>query len=172
MNYNLKGSAGKAIIFSLAITLCFVSAAFAQVPMQQGQPQQQVETDFDRQELEEFVNVYIQSSEIQQGNEAEMVQAIEEEDLELNRFNEILTVQQNQQSAEEINASAEEMAAFNKAAEKIMKVQQKTQAEIEQLIESEIGKEKYQQIAMAYQQSPEVQQQVNEILESKMAEQQ
>lgn len=139
--------------------------------MQQGQPQQ-VDTDFDRQELEEFVNVYIQSSEIQQGTEAEMIQAIEEEDLELNRFNEILTVQQNQQSAEEINASAEEMAAFNKAAEKIMKVQQETQAEIEQLIESEIGKEKYQQIAMAYQQSPEVQQRVNEILESKMAEQQ
>lgn len=60
------------------------------------------------------------------------------------------------------------MAAFNKAAEKIMAVQQEAQAEIEQLIESKIGGEKYQQIAMAYQQSPEVQERVNKILESKM----
>lgn len=172
-NFNLKGSAGKTIILTFALALLFTFGAFAQVPMQQGpQQQQQVQTDFDRQELEKFVNVYIKSSEIQQENESVMIQAIEDEDLEINRFNEILTVRQNQQSAEDINATAEEMAAFNNAAEKIMKVQQEAQAEIEQLIESEIGGEKYQQIAMAYQQSPEVQEKVNEILEGKMAEQQ
>lgn len=173
-NFNLRGSTGKTIVLTFAMALLFTFGAFAQVPMQQGQPQQQqqVQTDFDRGELEEFVNVYIKSSEIQQENESVMIQAIEEEDLEINRFNEILSVQQNQQSPEEVNATAEEMAAFNNAAEKIMAVQQETQAEIEQLIESEIGGEKYQQIAMAYQQSPEVQERVNEILESKMAEQQ
>lgn len=172
-NFNLKGSTGKTIVLSFAMALLFTFGAFAQVPMQQGQQAQQlVQTDFDQQELEKFVNVYIKSSEIQQENESVMIQAIEEEDLEINRFNEILTVQQNQQSPEEINATAEEMAAFNNAAEKIMEVQQETQAEIQQLIESEIGGEKYQQIAMAYQQSPEVQERVNEILESKMSGQQ
>lgn len=168
-NFNFKGSAGKKIILSFAFALFFTFGAFAQVPMQQ---QQQVQTDFDRQELEKFVNVYIKSTEIQQGNEAEMIQAIEDEDLEINRFNEILTVQQNQQNVEEINATAEEMDSFNKAAEKIMAVQQETQAEIEELIESEMGTEKYQEIASAYQQSPEVQERVNGILENKMAEQQ
>lgn len=174
-NFNLKGSAGKKIILSLAFALFFTFGAFAQVPMQQPQQpqqQQQVPTDFDSQELEEFVDVYIKSTEIQQGNEEEMIQAIENEDLEINRFNEILTVQQQQQSVEDINATPEEMAAFNKAAEKIMAVQQETQAEIQELIESEMGAEKYQEIASAYQQSPEVQERVNGILESKMAEQQ
>lgn len=170
-NFNVKGTQGKAVILSFAFALFFAFGAYAQVPMQQGQ-QPAVETNFEQQELEEFVNVYIKSTEIQQGNEAEMIQAIEEEELDINRFNEILTVRQNQQSVEDIDATAEEMAAFNKAAEKIMEVQQETQAEIEQLIESEIGAEKYQQIAMAYQQSPKVQERVNGILESKMAEKQ
>lgn len=171
MNYtSVKGFAGKTGIFSFVLMLLFSAGAIAQTPMQQPQQQQPVKTDFERQELEEFVDVYVASTEIQQGNEAVMMQAIEEEDLDLNRFNEILTVRQNQQSAEEIDATAEEMAAFNKAAEKIMAVQQEAQAEIEQLIESKTGGEKYQQIAMAYQQSPEVQERVNKILESKMGD--
>lgn len=171
MNYfNLKGSVGKAIIFSFAIAMFFTFEAVAQVPMQQGQQQQQVQEDFSDEELEQFVEVYIQAAEIQQKNEAEMIQAIEEEDMDINRFNEILMARQNQQNAEEIDATAEEMASFNNAAEKIMAVQQEAQAEIEQLIESEMGSQKYQQIVMAYQQSPEVQQKVNQMLESEMGE--
>lgn len=169
MNYfNLKGFAGKATIFSLVIALFFTFEAVAQVPMQQNQ--QQVQEDFSDEELEQFVDVYMQAAEIQQKNEAEMIQAIEEEDLDINRFNEILMARQNQQNVEEIDATAEEMASFNNAAEKIMAVQQEAQAEIEQLIESEMGSQKYQQIVMAYQQSPEVQQKVNQMLESEMGE--
>lgn len=170
MNYfNLKGFAGKAVIFSFAIAMFFTFEAVAQVPMQQGQ-QQPVQEDFSDEELEQFVDVYIQAAEIQQKNESQMIQAIEEEELDINRFNEILMARQNQQNVEEIDATAEEMASFNNAAEKIMAVQQEAQAEIEQLIESEMGSQKYQQIVMAYQQSPEVQQKVNQILESEMGE--
>lgn len=173
MNYkHVKESAGKVTIFSFVLVLFFSAGVFAQTPMQQAQQQQPVETDFDKAELEEFVDVYVASTQIQQGQEKVMIQAIEEEDLDVKRFNEILSVQQNQQSPEEINATAEEMAAFNKAAEKIMAVQQETQAEVQQLIESKIGGQKYQQIAMAYQQSPEVQEKVNKILQSKMGNKQ
>lgn len=168
MNYsNLKSFAGKVSVFSFVLILFITAGAMAQVPMQQGQ-QQQVNTDFSEEELEDFVEVYVKASEIQQQNETVMMQTIEEEDLELQRFNEILTSRQQQQPAEEINASAEELAAFNKAAEKIMTVQQEAQTEINQLIEEEIGAEKYQQIAMAYQQSPDVQQKINEMLQNKM----
>jgi hypothetical protein len=169
MNYsNLKSFAGKISVFSFVFILFISAGVMAQVPMQQGQQQQQVNTDFSEEELEGFVEVYVKASEIQQQNETVMMQAIEEEDLELQRFNEILTSRQQQQSAEEINASAEELAAFNKAAEKIMTVQQEAQTEINELIEEEIGAEKYQQIAMAYQQSPDVQQKINEMLQNKM----
>lgn len=171
MNYlNFKGFVGKAAIFSFAIVLFFTFGAVAQVPMQQDQQQQQVQEDFSDQELEQFVSVYIKAAEIQQKNEAEMIQAIEEEDMDINRFNEILMARQNQQNAEEIDATAEEMASFNNAAEKIMEVQQEAQTEIQELIESEMGSQKYQQIVMAYQQSPEVQQRVNQMLEQEVQE--
>lgn len=170
MNYSIfKGSIGKTIPFTFVIALFFSLGAFAQVPMQQDQqPQQQVEDNFSDEELEQFVNVYIQATEIQQENEAEMVQAIEEENLDINRFNEILMARQNQESATEIDATAEEMASFNSAAEKIMEVQQEAQSQIEELIENEMGSQKYQQIVMAYQQSPEVQERVNQMLEQEV----
>lgn len=165
--FNFKASVGKKTILSFAAALFFTFGAMAQqLPMQHQQ--QQLKTDFEQEELEEFVAVYLKATEIQQGNEAVMLQAIEEEELNPQRFNEILTAQQQQQSAGDIDATAEEMAAFNNAAEKIMEIQQEAQVEIQQLIESEMGGEKYQQIAMAYQQSPELQQKVNELLKSKM----
>lgn len=170
MHYpKLRRTEGKVFIFSFVAIFFFAFTAMAQVPMQ-GQPQQEINTDFSDQEIEQFVTVFKKANEIQQKNEEVMVQAIQEEDLELERFNEILVARQQQQSAEDINASAEEMAAFNQAAEKIMTVQQEAQAEIEQIIENELGMEKYQQIVMAYQQSPEVQEKVNQKLESEVQE--
>lgn len=154
----------KVIMVSFTFVLFSAFAAFAQVPMQQDQ-QQPAAQNFSEEDIDQFVVVYEKASEIQQQNEAEMIQAIEGEDLEMERFNEILTARQNQQSAADIDASAEEMAAFNTAAEKIMAVQQEAQAEIAQIIEEELGGEKYQAIVTAYQQDPELQQKVNEKLE-------
>lgn len=165
---NFKSLSGKATVLSFLFILFFSAGVMAQVPMQGEQQQQQVNTDFSEEELENFVDVYVKASEIQQENETVMMQAIEEEDLELERFNEILTARQSQESVQDIDATPEELASFNKAAEKIMEVQQEAQSEINDLIEEKIGAEKYQQIAMAYQQSPEVQQKINEKLQQKM----
>lgn len=181
MNYLKEGSiAGMKAIFSLCILICMAGAAMAQVaePQQEVQPQQEQELqpqqeqtireDFSNDELEKFVDVYVQVVEIQQENEAVMLKAIEDENLDINRFNEILQAQQQQQSATEINATAEEMASFNNAAQKIMSVQREANTEMQQIIEQDLGLDTYEQIVMAYQQSPEVQQRVNELLQTKM----
>lgn len=170
MNFlNVRRSV-KAIFFSFTFVFFIAFAAFAQDPVQE-QGQAQEAQNFTDEELEQFVVVYQKATEIQQENEAKMIQAIEEEDLEMERFNEILMAQQNQQNAEEINASAEELASFNSAAEKIMQVQQEAQTEITQLIEDELGSEKYQQIVISYQQNPEVQERVNQMLMENQQEQ-
>lgn len=169
MHYlNFRRTEGKTFIFSFVLALFFAFTAAAQVPMMEQQQQQELETDFSDEDLEQFVTVFKKANEIQQKNETVMIQAIEEEDLELERFNEILVSRQQQQSAEDIGATAEEMASFNQAAEKIMAVQKEAQAEIEQVIEDELGMEKYQQIVIAYQQDPEVQEKVNQMLEAEM----
>ncbi len=168
-------------IYSLCLLLFMAGAAVAQtVPAQDQQPQAQpmedqqpVKADFSETELEKFVDVYVQVAEIQQENETVMMQAIEAENLDINRFNEILQAQQQQATGEqpatgEVNATAEEMAAFNNAAQKIMTVQKEAQTEMQQVIDQDLGMETYEQIVIAYQQNPEVQQKVNMLLEEKM----
>ncbi|MBR9998134.1 MAG: DUF4168 domain-containing protein [Cyclobacteriaceae bacterium] len=55
---------------------------------------------------------------------------------------------------------------FNKATEKVMEIQEETNAEVENAIEdSGINLEKYKEMMLAYQQSPEVQAKVHQILE-------
>ena len=168
-NLKEQESAGTLIkLFSLMIAIFVSGAAMAQVPAGQGAAQEQVKTDFSDKELEQFVDVYIQANEIRMENETAMMQAIEEEEnIDMARFNEILTARQQQQNISEIDATAEEMAAFNVAAQKIMAVQQEAQKEINKLIEEEIGRQTYQQIGMAYQQDPELQQEINQLLEEK-----
>lgn len=178
MKYLKEGSlAGMKAIFSLCLFIFMAGTAMAQVaePQQeQGvqqpaqQEQQPVRDNFSPEELEKFVDVYVQVVEIQQQNETVMMQAIEQENLDINRFNEILQSQQQQQTATDINATAEEMAAFNNAAQKIMEVQRDANTEMQQVIEQDLGIETYEQIVVAYQQNPEVQQRVNELLQSKM----
>lgn len=159
------------VLYAWSLVLLMGSAAIAQGLPAQEQPQ--VKTDFSENELEKFVDVYVQVAEIQQENETVMMQAIEEENLDINRFNEILQAQQQQatgqaQPADSASFTAEEMAAFNNAAQKIMAVQQEAQTEMQQVIDKEVGLETYEQIVLAYQQSPEVQQQINKLLEEKM----
>lgn len=162
-------SVGMKGVLSLCLFMFLSVAAFAQLPQPSPQPQQ-VNTSFSDQELETFVDVYVQVVEMQQEIEMSMMQAIEEENIALERFNEILQAQQNQQSAETLNASAEELAAFNNAAQKIMEVQKEAQVQMQGVIDGELGLDKYQQIVLAYQQSPDVQEKVNTILQQKMEE--
>lgn len=153
------------VILSAIITL-FTFSAYAQFP--QGQQEQEVKEDFNDTELKKFVQVYKQAFEIQQNNEIEILQTIEKEDIEVDKFNEILQAKQEQKPAEEINATSEELAAFDDAAQKIMVVQQRTQEEIINMIQEEIGQKKYEEIATAYQHSPKIQQRINELLEKEM----
>ncbi|AHM60816.1 hypothetical protein D770_12810 [Flammeovirgaceae bacterium 311] len=174
MNYSKVGDVlGKKFIYSLCFLLFMAGATMAQTtqPQQQQEPMQQeqpVRDDFSDAELEKFADVYVQVVEIQQQSEGEMLKAIEDENLDINRFNEILQAQQQQQSAADINATAEEMASFNNAAQKIMGVQKETETEMQQVIEQDLGVETYQQIIIAYQQSPDVQQKVNELLQNRV----
>lgn len=169
-NSVIGNAAGRKFIYTICLLLMMAGVAVAQQtqPQPQNEPQQQVQQNFSDEELEKFADVYVQVVEIQQENEAEMIKAIEDENLDVNRFQEILQAQQQQQGATEINATAEEMASFNNAAQKIMTVQKEVEAEMKQVIEKDLGLDTYQQIVVAYQQSPEVQQKVNQLLQEKM----
>jgi len=148
-------SAGLCLFFVFLLT----AGAYAQ-----GQPQP-MQTDYSDEELALFIEANKEAVKVQQAAEQKMMQAIEETDgINVERFNEIAVAQQNPDA--EVELSDEEKMAFQNAAQEVMKVQRETQAEIAEAVKSE-GMEfnDYRQIMMAYQQSPELQEKIRNIVE-------
>ncbi|ELR73805.1 hypothetical protein C900_01415 [Fulvivirga imtechensis AK7] len=146
------------LTFSFLFVFVFMGNSMAQ------QQQRQVREDFSEDELESFVDAYEEVLEIQMESEEKMKEAIEKENLTLERFNEILTAQQDPTS--EVQGSAEEMAAFNNAAQTIIKERQETETKVVSAIEDEgIDINTYQEIMLAYQYSPKVKKQLDALLE-------
>lgn len=121
---------------------------------------QQANQNFSDQQLEDFVEVV----KVQQESELEMVQAIQDNGLDLQQFNQILQAQQSAETSTE-DISQEQMQQFEKASQKVIEIQQEMQMEVMQAInESGLGVQTYQEILSAYQTNPEVQQQVDQRL--------
>lgn len=152
-------------ILCASLSVLMISSADLYAQGLPGAAQQQpVKEDFTDEELKTFIQANKSVVQVQQAAEQKMMQAIEETDMDVNRFNEIATAQQDPQA--DAGASAEEMATFNEAAQKVMAVQRETQSEIAAAVEEE-GMEfnEYRQIMMAYQNSPKVQQQITKLIE-------
>ncbi len=151
-------------LLSTALFLMCSSMLLAQMPPVQGQ-QQEVKTDFDEEEIENFVEANLEVTKVQQKAEQEAMQIISENDLDVERFNEIVAIQQGQ-SEEEV--TTEELAAFNAAAQKIMANNQKTQQEMMKVLnDNGVSEENYQQIMMAYQQDEEFRAKVDAVVQEK-----
>lgn len=129
------------------------------------QQQQEVVTDFNDEELKQFASAAGKVMEIQQKTQEDMIKVIEDENLELDKFNQILMSQQNQE-AEKVDATAEEMAAFNNASQKIMEIQTDIQTDVVKAIEEEgLEPQKYEQIMLAYQASPEIKAKIDALIQ-------
>lgn len=152
-------------IFATTIMSMFAVVVFAQQQMPMQQQQQEVSTDYSEDEIETFVEANLDVTKVQQEAQKKSMAIIEKNDLDLDRFNEIVAIQQGQSEEE---ASSEEMKAFNAAAQEIMTNNQKTQSKMVAALENhDISQEKYQKIMMAYQQDEEFRQKVDSVVQSK-----
>jgi hypothetical protein len=96
-----------------------------------------------------------------------MVAVVEEEKLSVEKFTEMAKAHQ-QQKLDAVTATAEEKAAFNKAAQRIMAMQPEIEQNMQQAIEKEgITLDKFEQIMLAYQQNAAIQARVQKMLEEK-----
>ncbi len=149
--------------FSTALFLMTSTILLAQMPVQ-GQ-QQEVKTDFEEEEIEKFVDANLEVTKVQQEAEQEAMAIISENDLEVERFNEIVAIQQGKSDEE---ATEEELAAFNAAAQEIMANNQKTQQQMTKVLnENGVTQKEYQQIMMAYQQDEEFRAKVDAVVQEK-----
>lgn len=157
-----KSLAITAIAFAIG-ALSFSTKVTAQntVPQQQQQ-QPPVKTDYSDSQLKAFLDVNKKLQPLQQATQENMKKSIESSGLTIDRFSEIA---KSQQTGEKEELSPDENTAFNKAAEEIMKERGKTDSQMVKVIEKEgMDIQTFQGIAMAYQQSPEVQQKINKLI--------
>jgi len=128
-------------------------------PAQQGAAQ-----DFSDADLKQFADASSRLMTVQQEGEKTMMGILQEEKLSVDKFNEMAQAHQQQKLAE-VGATPEEMAAFNKAAQRMMELQPAMQKDVEAAIQKDgMTLEKYEQIMMAYQQNPSLQEKVNQLV--------
>src|SRR5690606_470515 len=137
-----------------------------QLPQDQGTPQ--VREDYSDKELESFVNANEKVATIQQQTEEKIIGKIQENGLTVDRFNQILQGQQDPALKEQIKPTPEELAAFNKVAQSIVDENQKVRQQIESSIQEEcLYLQTYEEMMVAYQYSPKVQERVHKLLEER-----
>ncbi|WP_353130378.1 DUF4168 domain-containing protein [Parapedobacter pyrenivorans] len=156
---------------AVALILAMVGTS-AVIAQEQGpvQPQQEIRQDFQKKELDYFLNANLKINEIQMEAQSEMMKVIEKEGISVEKFNEIASAQQNPDSTA-VKPDPKEVESFQKAAEKITGMQPAIEERMVKAVEAEgLDVETYQQIAQAYQQSPKVKGELDQLIKEKQAQ--
>ncbi len=149
-------------LFSVLFIFAIVTTgALAQVPQQM--PQQQ-STEVSDNEIEKFATAFREVQVIDQQVQQDMTTAVQEEGVDIQRFNEYIAAQQT--PGQEMQASEEEMEQFAEAYQQIEEIQMEAQKEMEEVItENDLTIPRYQEIAMAIQANPELMQKLQQQME-------
>ncbi|MDG5766792.1 DUF4168 domain-containing protein [Balneolales bacterium ANBcel1] len=154
---------------SLIIALTAIAFACFAVPAQaqfeQPQPEApQIEVSDD--ELEAFVDASMNAQTVQAQSQQEMVEVVNEEGIDVQTYNNIMRAEQMGESPEELDVSAEDMAKFESAFEQIQVIEEEMNVQLEAAVEQEgIDMDRFQEINMAVQQDPELQQRVQQMIQ-------
>ena len=130
----------------------------------QEQLMQQAE-DVTDEELNQFMSAIEQMQIINQSAQQEMIGAVQQEGMEVQRFSEIMQSQQDPN--QEANATSQEMEQYAAVNKSIEEVQIRVQQEMEEkIVESGLTLDRYQEIGAIVQSSPELQQKLQSMLPS------
>ena len=145
--------------FSLLIlSVMFTSSTiFAQqLPAQQT-------PDYSDEQLENFVKAVLEVMPLHQESQALMIDEIEEEGLTVDTFNAIL---ETQHKGEDPGVTEEKMEAYQNALLAIQAIELEYNDKInEEIVDAGLTPAKYEEIMVNYQQDPELQMKVNQIME-------
>lgn len=153
----LNKLAGMLIVFMMLGS----TAVFAQ---QLPQQQQQQQTEVSDADLKKFVAAVQQIQMVSQQAQQEMMQVVQEEGMEIPRFNEIHEATMNPEV--EVEATTEEKDTHKKIIGELETMQAGVQQQIEKLITDQgLSLEKYEQIAMQLQSNPALQQRIQQMIQ-------
>lgn len=128
-------------------------------------PQQNETPDVSDKELEKFATVYMEVQTESKKMQEQAVETIEEEGMEVERFNEISNSQNNPN--QESEADEAEMKKLDKINTKIEEIQTEFQNKVAGMIQKEgLTVQRYQEVYTAIQQDQELQQKFSELIQS------
>ena len=124
------------------------------------------EVDISDEELHEFIDASMNAQQIQQESQQEMLAIADDEGIDVNTYNEIMQAQQMGQSTEELDVSDDDVRRYEAAQERIQEVEEGMENLFAQAIEeSGMSMERFQEINMAVQQDPQLQQQLQMMMQ-------
>ncbi len=164
----LQSIATGIIAFAFAFFAIPAQAQF-EMPPQEAPPQIEVSDD----ELELFIDASMNAQTVQAESQQEMIAIVDEEGIEVSTYNEIMQAQQMGQSVEELEISAEDVEKFESAHEQIQEIEERMERQLAQAVENEgMEMERFQEINMAIQQDPELQQRAQQKIQEAQMQQQ
>lgn len=154
--------------FVLTLALFGSTVAMAQstpFPEQQTQQPQQVHVEVNDEEFEQFATAFQHVRAITMGAQQEMAEAVQEEGLEIKRFNEIHNAHLNPEV--EVVATTEEKQKHENILKEIETIQVTIQKDMEEKIQEQgLTLDRFEQIAMRLETDPELQQRLREHFEN------
>ncbi|MFO8030177.1 MAG: DUF4168 domain-containing protein [Cyclonatronaceae bacterium] len=162
---------------SIAIGIIAAVFAFFAVPAQAQfeMPEQEAppEIEISDEELELFIDASMNAQSVQAESQQEMITIVDEEGIEVSTYNEIIQAQQMGQSMEDIEVSAEDLEKFERANEQIQEIEEQMERQLSEAVEEEgMEMERFQEINMAIQQDPSLQQRVQQMIQETQMQQQ
>jgi len=168
MNTLHKNLKGIAVAILIAGTTILPEATFAQQKPKQAQPKTQQSTPattFTDVELKQFADANNRLMVVQQEGEKAMLAILTEEKLSVEKFSEMAKAHQ-QQKINEVKATAEEHAAFNRSAQRMMEMQPAMEQNMQAaIVKDGMTIEKYEQIMLAYKQDPATQAKIQQLMQ-------
>lgn len=158
-------------IFTVGIIALLLSAssiiAQQQQPSQQPQqPQAPSPDEISDEELSTFLEASDAIRPIQEEAQAEIQQAIEDEGIEIQRFQQLMMAMQNPQMADQVDISSDEEASIRELQPKLMDIEVSASEEIQGEIANQgLEVERYQAIFMSLQQHPELMERLEAMME-------
>lgn len=148
-----------------------ISSAFAQ-GMGQGQGQQQMpdaptSDDVSEEELEQFVTTISEIEPIQVELQSDVEELVEEHDISMERFQQLMMAMQNPQMADQVEISDEEREQIENIQPDLNDLQMKAEESmVEKIEDNGLNVERYQAIMMGAQQDQELMTRLQEALEN------
>lgn len=148
----------KTVPFVMGILFMAAGSTFAQGQQMQQMQNSQADSVTD-QELKTFVETTQELQGIQQDIQSQVQDMVKEEDIEFQRFQQIMMSKQNPQMAKNVEVTDAEEEAIQKLQPKLQEISQEAQKKQLAIIQEKgLSPQRFQQIAQAVQSNPQMMQ--------------